>query len=106
MKKFLIVVGIIIVVIVAINWLGDDEETDEVVANVGDDTYTLMVYMCASDLESEDGSASADIDEMLSAKIDSKVNVILETGGTIYWQDHGISSKTNQRYKVESGKLN
>ena len=106
MKKFLIVVGIIFLLLVAIVWLEDDEETDEVVANVGDDTYTLMVYMCASDLESEDGSASADIDEMLAAKTDSKVNVILETGGTIYWQDHGISSKTNQRYKVESGKLN
>ncbi len=72
MKKFLMIVGIIIVAIVAINWLGEDEETDEVVANVGDDTYTLMVYMCASDLESVDGCASNDITEMLQAKTDSK----------------------------------
>ena len=45
-----------------------------------------MVYMCASDLESEGGYATDDISEMLDATVDSKINLIIETGGTTQWQ--------------------
>jgi len=66
----------------------------------GEDKATIMVYMCGTDLESQDGSASSDLNEMLYAEISDKVNIILETGGTIKWQNSIISSKTNQRYRV------
>lgn len=68
----------------------------------GKDTVTVMVYMCGTDLESEDGMATADLDEMLYAEISDKVNIIVETGGTSAWQNSVISSKTNQRYRVTS----
>ncbi len=103
MKKKFVIFLIIIFVLFAIILLSSEDEEEEVIVNQGTDTYTLMVYMCASDLETEDGSATDDIKEMLQAGIDSKVNVIMETGGTTMWHDLNISGKTNQRYKIESG---
>ena len=61
-----------------------------------------MVYLCATDLESQSGMATADLNEMLYATISDKVNVIVETGGTSGWRNNVISSTTNQRYRVTS----
>ncbi len=71
----------------------------------GRDTVTVMVYMCGTDLESKYGMATADLSEMLNAKISDKVNVIVETGGCSKWKNSVISSSVNQIYKVESGDL-
>ena len=47
---------------------------------------TIMIYMCGSNLESEYGSASADIQEMINAQVDtSRVNVLVMAGGTARW---------------------
>ena len=69
----------------------------------GRDTVTLMVYMCGTDLESENGMGTADLNEMLHAALnDDKVNIIVETGGTKRWNNSVISNSTNQRYRVTS----
>lgn len=47
---------------------------------------TLMVYMCGSNLESQYGLASEDIQEMLSAGVDDRdVKVLVMTGGSSNW---------------------
>lgn len=67
------------------------------------DEVTVMVYICGSDLESEHGMATADLNEMLHANLnDDQVNVIVETGGAKKWNNSVISNKTNQRYRVTS----
>ena len=66
----------------------------------GNDRATVMVYMCGTDLESQSGMATADLNEMLYATISGKVNIIVETGGTARWRNNVISSATNQRYRV------
>lgn len=66
----------------------------------GTDTVTIMVYMCATDLEARSGMATADLNEMLHSDIASNVNVIVETGGASRWQNTVISNTTNQRYQV------
>lgn len=71
----------------------------------GEDTVTVMVYMCGTDLESKYGMGTSDLQEMSYAEISDRVNVILETGGTSQWQNSVISSGTNQRYKVTSDGL-
>ena len=71
----------------------------------GQDTITIMVYMCGADLESRGGMASKDIQEMLSANLGDKINLILYTGGAKQWQNNVISSSTNQIYQVKDGKL-
>ena len=69
----------------------------------GRDTVTIMVYMCGTDLESNYGMATSDLQEMASAKIGSNVNVIVETGGCKMWKNKIVSNASNQIYKVESG---
>jgi Clostripain family len=71
----------------------------------GADTVTVMMYICGTDLESQGGMATADLNEMLYAEDSEKVNVIVETGGTSRWRNSVISSTTNQRYRVTSDGL-
>lgn len=71
----------------------------------GEDTVTVMVYMCGADLESRSGMATRDLNEMVYADISDKVNVIVETGGAKKWQNSVVSASTNQRWKVEKGGL-
>lgn len=61
-----------------------------------------MVYMCGTDLESNYGMATSDINEMLHADLSDKVNIIVETGGADKWQNTVISSKVNQIYQVKN----
>ena len=69
----------------------------------GRDTVTIMVYMCGTDLESNYGMATSDLQEMVKANIASNVNVIVETGGCKAWKNSIVSSSNNEVYKVESG---
>ena len=71
----------------------------------GRDTVTVMVYMCGTDLESNYGMATSDLQEMTNAFIGSNVNVIVETGGCKLWKNKIVSADTNQIYKVERGGL-
>ena len=69
----------------------------------GQDTVTIMVYMCGTDLESKYGMATKDLMEMANATIGNNVNIIAYTGGCKKWNNSIISSSTNQIYKIESG---
>ncbi len=73
--------------------------------NGSDDQFTIMVYMCGTDLESNYGAATADITEMCEAKINDSVNILLYTGGTGVWQNNLISPDTNQIWQVVEGGL-
>ena len=71
----------------------------------GKDTVTIMVYMCGSDLESKSGMGTADLSEMASATLSSKVNLIVYTGGCKTWKNNVVSNSVNQIYQVVDGKL-
>ena len=71
----------------------------------GRDQVTVMIYLCGTDLESRSAMATKDINEMLSATISDKVNVLLFTGGCTQWRNSVISSSVNQIYQVKSGNL-
>lgn len=72
--------------------------------NNDDNTYshTVMVYMVGSDLESNYGSASADLNEMLSAKPDlDNNNIVVFTGGASDWQLPGIDAEKSYVLKLK-----
>ena len=69
----------------------------------GKDTVTIMVYMCGADLESENGMATSDLNEMTKADLGSNISLIVYTGGAKKWKNSVVSSSTNQIYKVENG---
>ena len=75
------------------------EEVDVLPPNAKE--YTIMIYMCGSNLESDYGEATANIAEMLSVNIDSsKMNLIIETGGSTKWKNYGISNSKLSRYHI------
>lgn len=70
------------------------------------DSWSVFVYMCGSDLESNYGAATADIKEMIDADPSDEVTVIIETGGAQKWQNFGISATKISRYILKDGELN
>lgn len=78
-------------------------EKRTVIYGDGSDQVTVMVYLCGTDLESKNGMASADLQEMCNATLSSKVNVLVYTGGCKNWKNDFVSSSKNQIYKVENG---
>ncbi len=71
----------------------------------GSDVATIMVYLLGSDLESESGLASGDLDEMLAADLGDNVNLIVMTGGASDWENEDISNKTCQYWQIKDGEL-
>ena len=72
----------------------------------GIDSWTILVYMCGSNLESEGGYASSDIAEVLKVSNQpDDVNVVFETGGTTRWRRYNISASVLSRYHVEDKSL-
>ncbi len=71
----------------------------------GQDTVTIMVYMCGTDLESNYKMGTSDLQEMLNSKCGGNVNLIVYTGGCKKWQNNVVSSQKNQIYRVKDGDL-
>ncbi len=69
------------------------------------DVITMMVYIIGSDLESEAGFATEDINEMLRANFGDNVNLVLMTGGSNYWYNDEISNSVCQYWQVKNGDL-
>ena len=65
---------------------------------------TLFIYLCGSNLETKQGLASKNIDELLSADI-GDMNIVIQTGGAKTWRHHDISTDTAQRYEIKNGEL-
>lgn len=83
-----------------------ESETSE--SSNNEAAYTIMIYMCGSDLESDTelgGLATLNINEILSVDLNDEVNVIIETGGSKRWYTPGINASYLQRFHVENKKL-
>jgi len=86
-------------------------------------TYTVMIYMCASTLESDAvtleeeahysptyGLATIDLDEMASVNIPDNIKIIVRTGGTSKWgtyakQKYGIRNDLIQTFRIRNHSL-
>jgi len=70
------------------------------------DEWTILIYMCGSNLESEGGYATKDIDEILKVgNQPSDHHIVIQTGGSTSWKKYSISSAYNQRYHVRNKSL-
>lgn len=71
---------------------------------MGDGDWTIFVYLCGSDLESDGGAASSDIEEAFAARGSGQVKVVYQTGGSYFWYQN-INENRVQRYLLEDGDL-
>lgn len=84
-----------------------------------EDKYTILVYLCGSNLESgydpetkqtdteNAGLATANIKEMLSINYPSNVNVVIQTGGAKTWANSGFGIRADKlgRWHIANKKL-
>lgn len=71
----------------------------------GDESWTVLLYMCGSDLESENGLATDNLKELCQANLGSRINFLVETGGARRWNNNVVDSQHLNRYKAENGGL-
>ena len=74
-------------------------------ADASKGSWVIYWYLCGSDLESEQGQATLDLQEMLEVDLPENVSVVIETGGTSYWWNDVISTRKIQRYLYDSEDL-
>ena len=78
---------------------GGQEQPPELI-----DGRTLFIYMCGSNLETKQGLAGKNIDEIIAADA-GDLNIVIQTGGAKTWRSHGISNTAAQRYEIKNGEL-
>ncbi len=69
------------------------------------ETWAVYWYLCGSDLETRNGSATADLEELLKARLPDNVTAVIQTGGSKKWHHKGISSRHIGRYVFHNGEL-
>ena len=85
----------------------EEATTQPTQPTTGKAAWTIMIYMCGADLESNYGLATSDIQEILAVSGQpSDVNIIIQTGGAAKWKTtYGINANYTQRYHVANKKL-
>ncbi|WP_294377390.1 clostripain-related cysteine peptidase [uncultured Clostridium sp.] len=73
--------------------------------NSEEDTWTIFIYLCGSDLESESMAATYNLEEIKQAYLGDNINVIIETGGASQWYTSEIENDKIQRFKIEDGEM-
>ena len=74
------------------------------IQKTNDGIWTVFVYLCASNLESDYGAASDDISEMIEAtKKSSRLRFIVEAGGTTEWQQINLDPEETHRLVIADG---
>lgn len=84
---------------------GNAREKYTVLRGNNKDIVTILVYMCGTDLESQQGMATSDLKEMAGATLGKNINLIVYTGGCSRWRNNVISSRNNQIYRISDGKF-
>ncbi len=65
--------------------------------------WTVMIYLCGSNLESDWGLASENISELCSVSFPQNVNILIETGGSSDWYSRFVKPDAIGRFIVRSG---
>lgn len=80
------------------------EKQDNKLSSTGK-SWTVLVYMCGGNDETENSTASDKIESMMSVDYPENVNVVIQTGGSSQWHIKGIYSDYVQRFEVGKGTM-
>ena len=79
-------------------------EREDEVSMSEDGMWTVFVYLCGTDLESDSGAATNDLLEMQVATEDcSRLRFVVEAGGTYDWDNTICEGRKTQRLLIEGG---
>lgn len=95
---------IIVLLIVLLVKPGEYGSKDAEILDKG--TRTILIYMIGSNLESEHGCATLDLNEMFASKFNQEdVNILIYTGGAKNWRNDVINSSENAIYQLKGDDL-
>lgn len=82
----------------------DAPESEEPVADTSavPGSWAVYWYLCGSDLESKNGFASIDLNEMMAVQLPENVNIVIQTGGATVWQNEYMDPAKLQRWLFNS----
>ena len=66
------------------------------------DSWAIYWYLCGSDLETNHGCATTDLQEMLQVQLPDNVKVVIQTGGAAVWQNELMDPGKIQRWLYSS----
>lgn len=67
-----------------------------------DGSWAVYWYLCGSDLETNGGFATIDLQEMMSVQLPENVRVVIQTGGAAVWQNDLMDATKIQRWVYSS----
>lgn len=84
---------------------GNSVDSKPAPAKLNDGSWTVLVYLCGSNLESDDGYATQNLEEITSVDLPDNVNFLIETGGSNTWHNDVVDADHMNRFRVEDGEL-
>ncbi len=68
-------------------------------------TWTIMIYLNGSDLESQGAEGTSSLQSIVDAKLPESIRVLIYTGGTSYWNNDVVNPNANQIWIVQNNDL-
>lgn len=68
-------------------------------------TWTIFVYMCGTDLESDGGLGTMDLQEMVAATKSDRLKFVVQTGGTNAWNNDIVDASSTGRFVIENQQI-
>lgn len=105
------IMGILLIAILLLLLFGsggqEDIQVDTQVntSSTEDNEWVIYWYLCGSDLESDYGMATTDLQELIAVKLPKNVKVVIQTGGAKQWINEQISPDHVERYVYDNNGL-
>lgn len=69
------------------------------------ESSTVLIYAVGSDLESQQGRLTADLEEMLRGQPSKHTKILIQTGGTLNYHNTYMTNGAAERFEVSGGQL-
>ena len=101
MKK-LIALLLALTVALSLTACGGGDASVEDAQTAADGSWAVYWYLCGSDLETNGGFATTDLNEMMEVQLPENMNVVIQTGGANVWQNDLMDASKIQRWLFSS----
>jgi hypothetical protein len=69
------------------------------------DSSTILIYAVGSDLESQQGRLTADLEEIFRGQPNKNTKILIQTGGTLNYHNKYMTNGASERFEVRDGQL-
>lgn len=96
-KRFLSLLLVLVFMLSGLSAMAEEAE------NPSKAKWTVLMYLCGSNLESNWACATYDLDQLALAAASEDVNFVVQTGGSREWHTEGIRADKITRFRMDGG---